>query len=306
MHLNVACTSDELYLPHTATMLHSLRWSNPALPITIHYIGVNALSLASQRKLEHFIAALDMTINWVPIPDHWTQNLLGRDYISKVVWYRIFMPTVLGDLDNVLYIDSDALVVDSLEPLLQVKLNSHYFAAVTNVVPAQFKDRAASLGMPGPEHYFNAGVALWNLELMRTQGFVEQVQDFAHENIEDLLWLEQDALNAMFWSRRLALPPRWNCQNGITDEAWGCKLFSEIELHEARSNPAIVHFEGGRFAKPWHILNRHSMQPRYRFHRRKTPWWPWVPEGLSLRNLAKRLFPELVSRTQFWRRRHQK
>jgi lipopolysaccharide biosynthesis glycosyltransferase len=228
------------------------------------------------------------------VPRELVGGLPGRGYIAPVVWYRIFMPQLLPDLARVLYVDADVIAMDGLEPLWATELGDHPFAAVTNIVPEYFQHRAAELGLPGPQHYFNAGIVLWNLTQLRREPFLEQVLAYAREHMERLLWLEQDILNALYWRRRLPLHPRWNAQNGIFYAAWGTRLLDPQELAEAREHPALLHFEGGSFGKPWHILCAHPLRARYFFHRRRTPW-PWVRrEGFNARDFAIRFLPPAV------------
>ena len=57
---------------------------------------------------------------------------------------------------------------------------------------------------------------------------------------------------------------------------------------EARRDPAIRHFEGPDFNKPWHLLCEHPMREVYFAHRRQTPWPRVIPEGITIRNVTTR------------------
>lgn len=269
-------------------MLHSLWWHNQSADIRVHFLCGPQPNPRLRQRLTNMARGLGLDLDWVEVPGEMVQGLPRRDYISQVVWYRIFMPQLLPGLDRVLYLDADIIAMASIEPLWATLLGDDYFAAVTNIVPQQYRERACELGLPGPEHYFNAGIVLWNLDLMRRENFTNRVLEYSRKNMTKLLWLEQDTLNALFWNRRLPLHPRWNCQNGIFYNSWGIGLLDPQQMREALKAPALLHFEGGSFAKPWHYLSTHPLRERYFFHRRATPWPLRIPEGVTLKNIAKK------------------
>lgn len=292
--IHIACTSDDRYIAHTAAMLHSVRWHAPDADLRVHFLSGSEPSREVRMPLAAMARELGIEMNWVDVPETLMEGLSSRDYLSRVVWYRVFMPELLPELDRVLYLDSDVIAMASIGPLWATPLDNDYFAAVTNVVPKHFAQRATQLGLPGAREYFNLGVALWNLDIMRKEGFTAGVLRYARENLPKLLWLEQDAINVLHWRRRRVLHPRWNCQNGIYCRSWGTGLLDPGEMQEALEAPALLHFEGGSFAKPWHLLSTHPLRERYYFHRRHTPWSLVIPEGVTPRNLVKRYAPAPV------------
>jgi lipopolysaccharide biosynthesis glycosyltransferase len=289
--IEIACASDDRYAAHTAALWHSLRWHAPGAALRVHFLAGPALSGGRRARLARFADKLRIELRWIEVPDALVASLPARDYLPRVVWYRVFMPQLLPELDRVLYLDSDVIAMASVEPLWDMPLDGELFAAATNVVPAYHAERAGQLGLPGPAAYFNLGVALWNLRAMRGEGFTDAVLEYARANLPRLLWLEQDAINALYWRRRRPLHPRWNCLNAITFGSWGTRFLDPAELREALAAPALVHFEGGSFGKPWHFLSRHPLRDRYFFHRRRTPWPLALPAGITPKNILKRYLP---------------
>jgi len=292
--IDIACASDDRYVAHTAAMLHSVRWHVPDADLRVHFLAGPEPSPKLRARLSAMARDLRLDLHWVEVPETLTSGLPARDYLSRAVWYRVFMPQLLPNLDRVLYLDSDVIAMAPIEPLWATPLDNDYFAAVTNVVPKHFAQRAVQLGLPGAKEYFNLGVALWNLKLMREKGLTDGVMRYVRENLSKLLWLEQDAINALYWRRRRPLHPRWNAQNGIYHRSWGAALLDPKEMQEALEAPALLHFEGGSFGKPWHFLSTHPLRERYYFHRRRTPWPFVIPEGVTPKNLVKRYAPAPV------------
>jgi lipopolysaccharide biosynthesis glycosyltransferase len=234
-------------------------------------------------------------ISFLRIPDEELEGLPTVGFTRKATWYRIFLPELCGDVDRILYLDADLLVIDSLAPLWELDLTGSWVGAVTNVFQHNHVHRPQALGLAGPEVYFNAGVLLMNLAEMRRDGCTEALRSYAVENAPQLGWRDQDALNVVLGSRRLALHPRWNCMNSVLLFPQSADVFGAEAVREAREDPAIRHFEGPADNKPWHVLCERDLRELYLQHRRATPWPRVRREGVTPRNVARRLRRHLAS-----------
>jgi lipopolysaccharide biosynthesis glycosyltransferase len=145
------------------------------------------------------------------------------------------------------------------------------------------------LGLSGPDVYFNTGVILMNLALMRDDDCASALRNYASRHAGELLWPDQDTLNVVLGHRRLPLHPRWNCMNSIMHLPWAVDVFGAGMVAEAQRNPAIRHFEGPTINKPWHYLCQRAMRDVYFVHRRQTPWPRFRLEGATLRNRISRM-----------------
>jgi lipopolysaccharide biosynthesis glycosyltransferase len=279
--LHVALAADEAYLPHCAAVLSSLRAHDHGAPLQAHVLHPPGLSGGALGRLAAMADGQALTVSAHPIAPERVAGLPAWGRIPQTMWYRVLLPELLPDADRVLYLDADVLVVDSLAPLWATPLSGSWVAAVTNVPERHMLGHAARLGLPGPEAYFNSGVLLFNLADMRRDGRSEALLACARERAERLLWPDQDALNLVLGARRRALHPRWNVMNSVRRFAWAGELLGEPETREAIRRPAIIHFEGPRENKPWHVLCDHPYRDRYAEHRRDTPWPRVRREGLT-------------------------
>lgn len=290
--MHVAFAADERYLPHCATALRSLAVANPGVVIEVHFLHAPEFDRRSLRLLESMSDG-ELVITPHAIDPSAVAGLPAWGRIPTTMWYRILLPDLLPDIERVLYLDADVLVLDSLAGLWSRDLEGCYVAAVTNVPEQHMLGHAATLGLPGPERYFNSGVLLLNLALMRRDGCAAALRDCALGNLDRLLWPDQDALNLVLGERRSALHPRWNLMNSIRIFPWSADLLGRAAVGEAIQRPAIVHFEGPAENKPWHVLCNHPHRAVYREHRRQTPWPDFQREGLNpgtaLRLLRRRL-----------------
>jgi lipopolysaccharide biosynthesis glycosyltransferase len=286
--LHVSCAAEGGYVAHSATMLHSVL-ENADTEIHVHYLRGPRFAPRSAEAIAAMVRKQGATIEFLEIPDAWCAGLPTEGFTRLATWYRIFLPQLLPDVERILYLDSDLLVLDSLAPLAEIDLSEHYLGAVTNVFEPEHLRRPTKLGLDSPLAYFNAGVMLMNLDLMRRDGCTEALRKFAIEHAEQLAWRDQDAVNVVLGSRRLPLHPRWNCMNSVLNFPWSPYVFGVDAVDEAHAKPAIRHFEGPGVNKPWHFLCDRRMQKLYARHRLETPWPKYRVEGVTPANFGRRV-----------------
>ncbi|HUP91356.1 MAG TPA: glycosyltransferase family 8 protein [Solimonas sp.] len=289
--IHIACAADQAYVPHAAAMLRSLIVRQAARPVQIHFLHGPALPTPQLETLRGMVEALGARILFHPIPDQRVADLPEMGRISRVMWYRVFLPELLPGVDRVLYLDCDTIVMDSLDALWDSDLGANYLGAVNNVFEPGRGVRAVHLGLKGPECYFNSGVLLFNLSAWREHDCAGRVLAFARANSARLAWPDQDALNVVMAGRWLALHPRWNCQNSLFYFAHARNVFGAEVTSAATRDPGILHFEGGALAKPWHYLCKHPYRGEYFAQRAGTPWPEVSIEGRTAVNRLLRPLP---------------
>lgn len=289
--IRVACAVEgEDYVRHCSAMLHSLIAQHSSGDVEIHYLYGPDTSERGRQQLRAMVERLGGTIEFHFIPDERVQGLPVEGFTGKATWYRLFLPELLPSVERVLYLDSDLLILDSLTELFELDLGGWVLGAVTNVPQRADLGRATWVGLPDDRAYFNAGVLLMNLELMRREGTVDGLLRWSVANAEKYGWRDQDALNVVLYKRRLPLHPRWNCMNSIIHFSWAADLCGAKAVEDARARPAIRHFEGPAWGKPWHLLSPPDMRRLYASHRRETPWPRVWPTGCTPRNLLRYVF----------------
>lgn len=284
--LELACAARRDYVPHCAAMIDSAI-EHSERPVSVRFLHGPDLRRGQARKLGEMVRARGGEIEFLTIPPERVAGLRTLDSLPSSHWYRVFLPELLPQLERVLYLDADAIAVDSLEPLWQSDLGGHAVAAVTNVFQHDHVEIPARLGIDRAR-YFNTGVLLIDLEAFRTDGLADEVLAAARAKHELLAFPEQDAMNVVLADRRLALHPRWNLMNSILLFASAEAVLGARAVAEARERPAIRHFEGPSVNKPWHLLCERDGAELYRRHRRRTPWPRVRPAGITPANLLRR------------------
>jgi lipopolysaccharide biosynthesis glycosyltransferase len=269
-------------------MLHSLLTCHPANSVVIHYLHGPELARQTRDKLQDMVVQSDGEVHFCEIPDRWVTGLPTKGFTRKATWYRTFLPELLPDVSRVLYLDADVLVLETVTPLWGEDISSNTSAGATNVLRPESIDRPNPLDIPSSQGYFNAGVMLMNLDLMRREETSRAVYEYGRAHADELVWRDQDAFNVVVGARREVLHPRWNCMNGMLIFPESADVLGAEAVAEAIENPAIRHFEGPGPYKPWHYLCQREWRDLYRLHRRATPWPRVRLQGRNPQNMWRR------------------
>jgi lipopolysaccharide biosynthesis glycosyltransferase len=285
--LHLACGGDVAYLEHTAALIASALEHRDGLNLHVHYLHEPSLRAHDARLLERMVSAGGAALSLVPVTPERIADLPGINHLTAATWYRVFVPELLPDLDRVLYVDADAIVMDSLRPLWETDLDGATVAAVTNVFEPWNLDYERSLDLPRP--YFNAGILLMDLERMRAGDVVRRVLEYAMANLDRLPWGDQCPLNVVLSDSRHDLHPRWNCMNSVVHFERAAEVLGPQAVEEARLSPGIRHFEGPSINKPWHYMCEWEGREEYFRFRARTPWPEVRREGVTPRNVLRRV-----------------
>ncbi|MCQ3830624.1 DUF4422 domain-containing protein [Microbulbifer elongatus] len=211
-----------------------------------------------------------------------------RAHFSQATYARLFIPMIFRAQEKVLFIDADTIVNDDVAKLLDEDLGHCLIAAVKDIVMEGFvkfgtvsdadtgcieagKYLSEYLGLKDPGGYFQAGLIVFNLELMREEGVFAQLMEVLEE--KPYWFLDQDIMNKVFQGRVKYLPMSWNVfhGNGNTKDFFPGLNFSTYSAFlSARMAPSMVHYAGDQ--KPW--FNRSvDFSDLYWGALKNTPWY---------------------------------
>lgn len=131
---------------------------------------------------------------------------------------KVVYPGLLP-VNKVIHLDADTIITESLEPLWKIDVKGKWFAACPEYTGSY---------RPFGDLYYNMGVAVINLQQMRTDRIMDKMVEYL--NTVPQPWADQDAWNkyALEQDKAVAFPIRYNenFATGYTDK------------------PAIVHYCG--------------------------------------------------------------
>ena len=197
--------------------------SKPAPSITVHILHDNTLTPDNRNKFNYLAGRHGQVLKFYNVEELCAEKIEKMSRILTKVKetslnnesiYKFFIPQVLPtDLQKVIYLDSNIVVNLDINELWKIDLEDK----MLGIVPAlaigsdiHIQDKVVTDGFVQSENYFNSGVLLMNLKLLRgEEETVEKGLKFAN-NRSYFNFLEQVVFNYCFSTRILKLPEEFN------------------------------------------------------------------------------------------------
>jgi lipopolysaccharide biosynthesis glycosyltransferase len=242
--IDIALGFDGRYVPHAANMMAAIVRHAPGAKLRFILLQAD-VSANEKARLESAIPGPEFV--WIDVGDDDLPAYSERGHFNRTVLFRLGLETMApADCKRVLYVDADAIVVGDIRELWAFDLGPHAIGAATDCY-LDADTFAATWGLSKDGRYFNAGVQVIDLEKVRAGRFFTKALDFVVEHDKKLLYVDQDALNYVFWKNSAVLEPTWNVQRYLKpheianetapDKRWG------------HAWPRLIHYIGTE--KPW-------------------------------------------------------
>ena len=249
--MNIAIAINEKYIPYAYVMLTSLmenhRDISKDIIVYVLYGNIPDDKFSVFEKLEEEYGCSIVALQ-VPT-DVFSKELPHTDQWTIEVYFRLMIQDLLPDtVDRLLYLDADIIICGSIEDYYNIDLGDNYLAVNADMSckrmglqPSQEKLFEKHI-LNGDFVYFNAGVMLMNLKLLRQEFSFEKFMNEFIKRKELIVAQEQDLLNDLFYGRVV-----------FADEN-KYDLFAKIAYNDgrgyewAKKNSSIIHYAGW---KPW-------------------------------------------------------
>lgn len=247
--LTVLVYSDNWFAPHVATTLLSVVETTPA-PLRF-FVGSIEINDAHRERIQASVP--DHPITWIDISTEWLDALPPTKANHVNFGGLHALDQLPGDVHRVLCMDVDVLVRHDLTPLWNTELDGTVLAAArcgwglwTGRGLANFRE----LGIDGNRKYLQSGVTVVDLDEWRRRDLGAACLAYVARWHETMFLGDQEALNGVLDDAWTEVPMRWNwvVHPGVKDNPLLDLAVTQAELHEARTDPAVVHFAG---KKPW-------------------------------------------------------
>lgn len=290
--IHIVTGADDAYIPHTAAMLHSLLTSNPGESFAIHFlhrVGVSADLLA---RLANLCKSLGARFRNIKVARSRLDGLPIQGHYTEEAWYRVVLADLLGDIDRVLWLDSDTIVLAPIRELWGTPLDDLPLAACPNALLQRHAEGVTRMGIKDRRQYFNTGVLLLNLAALRADCSEEKLREAAARVKPWIKMADQDVLNAVYHQRWKRLPLVWNVlAHSHINVPETIRVHGRAEYDEAMRAPRIIHFTGQGPMKPWSYKCAHPQRERYLRHRALAGWSPPAFKDKNARGFIVRHIP---------------
>ena len=170
-------------------------------------------------------------------------------------YYRIALPSLLPDLDRIIYTDVDMVNFKDLSEMYNIKFKDKMYICA----PIDYPHMTSELEEYGikTNKYVNVGIAIFNLKAMREDDIENKIREFIKKN-HNLKSFDQTAINAVCYNNIQILPFKYGIFSSIdsidklkelNDKQDIMYRAPESELIEAFNKPALLHHAGPY--KPW-------------------------------------------------------
>lgn len=244
--IQIVYICDNDYIIPTKTSINSLIKNRCRSLYNITILGVNLqdVNIMEFEKMSSYF----VKIRVLNVDDKEITSIGQKGfYVSPNSLLKFKISEILLNYKKVLYLDGDTIVLGDLKELWNVKLKDKFCAGVIDF-PTELRKNGSNI--INTDTYFNSGVMLLNLELLRNEGVFFKLIN-AKKNDTLMRFMDQDAFNVVFNKKVRLLPLKYNC---IINELENFSL-TEIsnlfgyDVHNDVDAPLIIHYAG--IAKPW-------------------------------------------------------
>lgn len=279
--IHIAFGIDDAYSAHLAVTIASVIANAPADQAFVFHVAHGGVSAANQRRVQ--ACAPRATFHWRLIDRSMLPPMTGVviDHLSPASFNRLLLPRIV-EADRLIYLDSDLVVVSDITALWRVDLKGRALGAVPDALadPVAFAARW-KLPVDAGCAYFNSGVLLIDLKLVRETGSFDTALKLLAQSPDKAHFADQCGLNAAFWNAWTPLDGVWNVQRAMATQVGEAPCAPEL-VPASKRRPRIIHYTSNR--KPWLRTAYHPYAGAYWDYLAKTPYVAEVTasSGVSL------------------------
>lgn len=299
--MNVVYYSSDFFSEMCGVSIESLCYNNYSMNTIRVFIVEDNISPQNKDRLRKIVDKYNRTLEFIRMPKQ-EEVYPGIDINLGRTYARMALGEILPhDVERVLSLDSDTLIMDSLEDLYNVNFTEEeYVAGVYDCVGAAMQREI--LKTNDDLAYCNAGMFLIDLKKWRERNVGRKLLESVFENADGkhmMYFLEQDLMNLVFYKHLKLMHPRYNMLTSIYffdyDEVIKMKhpvmYYSKELIEEAKQKPALLHATTCFYVQKrmWVSQSDHPYYPLYKKFRDRTDWKN-DPEVQDERKFGKKVY----------------
>ena len=253
--MNLLFAIDDRFVSQLETVLLSIHLNTSERDIDFYVL--QKTPLAKEKELQAVANEFGMRYHRILVDESLFDHAPVTDRYPTTIYYRLLAHQMLPEsLHKILYLDADLLCINDLSQLYDTDLTGKLYASaihasLTNTTDVINKIRLQNFSADG---YYNSGVLLMNLDLIRQTVKAEDIFNYIREHI--LLLPDQDVLNALYGDQIKSVPDQlfnFDTRNLTT---YATISFGEWTLDWVIKNTVILHYCGRD--KPWLTTMNHG------------------------------------------------
>ncbi len=277
--MNIVYSADDNYARHAGISIMSLYEKNKdSSEINVFLINDN-ISSENVEKLNSIAKKYGRNITYIDFSLYKNRLILDNKWELPISAYaRLFVGEMLpSDLDNVLYLDCDTIVNDSLKNLWETGLCGCTVAGVEDVASCIFQNETDT---EEQYRYICTGVVFIDLVKWREKNIQGKLLEYIDSKNGVVKHHDQTILNGVLWNDCYILHPRYDAltptfimsyKNLKAYYGLWNNYYTEQEIRESVKNPAIIHYTSSHIGRPWEN-DAHPLSFVYQKYWERSPW----------------------------------
>jgi len=262
--LNVLYTSDQKFIDITLASIISLIENSGVSDIGIHMI-TSGFREEDYQKIESIIELFPhVSISFYPlesfdIDKYKIPEWRGTQIANARLFFQEILREKIQGMDNLLYLDSDTIIMDELKGLDQYKDGP--IGAVKD------HKKYSDIKKLGISSYYNSGVLYINTKEWVKKAMQDRLLETLEKTTDDLVFPDQDLLNIALQEEFISMPQEYNLgpisylYGPLGEKLYFNKRIRQVKIPdivEAKEKPKIIHTYGFANIKPW---NNNTVNP---------------------------------------------
>ena len=282
--MNIVYSSSNAYCECTCISLISLLENNKSCDISIYVLSTD-ISDENKVYLRNIAQQYNRSITIIDAKD----DFINGSKIFKLellrgaynTYSRIMLNNWFSDLEKVIVVDSDTLIVNDISEMDKINLDGKLIAAVPEIAvysansTIEDKELLSSI-----DTYFNMGIVVVNLKEWRKRDINSYLIKKIEEEKKVNKVADQSIINRYLNKYIVRMNLRYNYYSPMHGTSYKMikrvfnvkEVFKENEIAEAQKKPAIIHFYGHSFERPWFKHSATPYKKEYKSYRNKTKW----------------------------------
>ena len=227
-------------------MMNSAVSNTPNTQLNFYIIYEDLNSEKQKLVTKAFSKNKNVSVEYIKMDKSLFKNVILKTYAdsSYEAYARLLLPEIFPKLEKIIYLDADMIILNNLNLLEDIDLESHPIAAVTDINNNSVKIFEYLFKLKNVKSYFNSGVLVMNLKKLREENFTEKSLEFISSTSVSYKFFDQDILNYFFHNRYLKLDYRWNVQlyEEIASTKYWHTTMNEFEYKLTKISPFIIHY----------------------------------------------------------------
>ena len=251
--INVVYACNKAYIRQTVISMVSVLKHNPKVKF---YLVLDNCSDEEETFVEYYLGKYSSSAEIFDMRKAFPFiDFNKEDRHPETIYVKLFLDQIIND-EKVLYLDSDVIVCDTLEPLFERDMSNEVAAGV--LMPYSSKVKERTMTTPG-EPYICDGVVIFNLKCWKSEKKSELCLQYILKNQGCPPMLSEGTLNRIAEGEIGILEPRYNLMPSMLVYNLeqirslfkaDCYYDDMVQMSVAKENPAIVHFMNELYDRP--------------------------------------------------------